>query len=78
MQAATAVESISRKKTGIGMVLQIADVQKPETDTCRGRKGRVRKTQIKSISVERLREVKANKLKLILPCGLSHSGVKQP
>lgn len=78
MQSATAVESISRKKTGIGMVLQIADIQKPETDTCRGRKGRVSKTQIKSLSVEGLRKVKANQLKLIPPCGLSYSGVKQP
>lgn len=60
------------------MVLQIADIQKPETDTCRGRKGRVSKTQIKSMSVEGLRKVKANQVKLIPPCGLSHSGVKQP
>lgn len=78
MQSATAAESISRKKTGIGMVLQIADIQKPETDTCKGRKGSVGKTQIKSMTVEGFRKVKANQLKLIPPCGLSHSGVKQP
>lgn len=78
MQSVTAVESISRKKTGIGMVLRIADIQKPETDTCRGRKGKVGKTQIKSMSIEGFRKFKANQLKLILPCRLYHSGVKQP
>lgn len=59
------------------MVLQIADTQKCETDTCGGRKGRVDKTQIKSVSVEGRRKVKANQLKLIQLGGLSHSVAKQ-
>lgn len=78
MQSATAAESISRKKTALGMEVQIVSIEKPETVTCRGRKGRVGETQFKSMSVEGLRKVKANQLKLGLPCGLSHSGVRQP
>lgn len=78
MQSATAAESISRRKTALGMEIQIASIEKPETVTCRGRKGRVEETQIKSISVEGLRKVKADQLKLSPPCGSSHSGVKQP
>lgn len=78
MQSATAAESIGRKKTALGMEIQIVNIEKFETVTCRGTKGRVGKTQIKSMSVESLGKVKANHLKLSPPCGLSHSGVKQP
>lgn len=73
MQSATAAESISRKKTALGMEIQIVNIEKFETVTCRGRKGRVKKTQIKSMSVKGLRKVKANQLKWSLPCGLSFS-----
>lgn len=61
MQSATAAENISRKKTALGMDIQIVNIgKKLETVTCKGRKGRVWKTQIKSMSVEGLKKVKAN------------------
>lgn len=40
MQSATAAESISRKKTALGMEIQVVNTEKPEKVTCGGRKGR--------------------------------------